>query len=224
MIRRLLALPAVVLLLLTMATPAANAGGPTSVLLSAPPQVIAFGYEDPEYTELQKLTNANGARGGPDQEQHDLGSFVRLTWLIHDMSVWRRDIIYPDAPGGPWIATTEITDEASAPTHPTWHRATDPVALVKLLSSLKLLPGLRNGEQTSGGPTAVPQRQPEAQPPAATELPTTTEAPASTQSAATSDFFTGWRWLLPGALLGALITWAATRFLRQRQWDLVDAD
>ena len=33
----------------------ASAGGPTSVLLSAPPKVVAFGYEDTLYNQLLKL-------------------------------------------------------------------------------------------------------------------------------------------------------------------------
>lgn len=215
MVRRALALFATLLVVAALTTTPAAAGGPTSVLLSAPPQVIAFGYDDPRYVELETLTNIDGTRGDPGTEQHDIGAFVRATWLIHDMSVWRLDVIYPDAPGGPWIATTEVSPDSDAATSPTWHRATDPVALVKLLSSLKLLAGTHDGEQASGGPTSLVQSQPDTEPAAAT--------PSAAEIAAPG-FFTGWRWLLPGALLGALLTWAATRFLRQRRWDLIDAD
>ncbi len=219
MVRRALALFATLLVVAALTTTPATAGGPTSVLLSAPPHLVAFGYDDPQYAELQKLTSVEGTREDPGTEQHEVGAFVRATWLIHDMSVYRLDVIYPDAPGGPWIATTEVSPESGAVTRPTWHRATDPVALVKLLSSLKLLPGLRNGEQARGGPTSLAQSQTATQPDA--------EPAAATPSAAeiaSPGFFTGWRWLLPGALLGALLTWVVTRFLRQRRWDLIEPD
>ncbi|TDD55724.1 hypothetical protein E1263_25970 [Kribbella antibiotica] len=207
MIRRTLAVLAV-LVTFTVATPA-HAGGPTSVLLSAPPHVAAVGYDNPQYAELQRLTSAEGTRSVPGDTSHEAGAFVRATWLIHDMNVWRIDIIYPDAAGGPWIATSESKNGSPELSKPVWHTSTDPVALTKLLGSLKLLPGLRNGEQFVGGPTtlAQPQAEPEPQP-----------------AIVKSSIFTGWRWLLPGVLVGALITWAATRLLRQRRWDLIDAD
>ncbi|GAA0625703.1 hypothetical protein HPO96_35890 [Kribbella sandramycini] len=202
MARRFLALLAVLLLL--PAVPA-HAGGPTSVLLSAPPHVTALGYDDPKYSQLMSLTDPSAARPEPDTGSHEEGAFVRATWLIHDMRVWRLSLIYPDAPGGPWIATTEIPGDSS----PTWHRTTDPVALTKLLSDLKLLPGDRNGEHPRGGPTTYPQ------PNQAAPAPTPT-----TELAATTTFFTGWRWSLPGILLGAVIAVVAIRLLRPRRWDL----
>jgi hypothetical protein len=52
MVRRILLLTAI--LFAVTAVPA-HAGGPTSVLLSAPPHVIGLGYEDPLYTRLQPL-------------------------------------------------------------------------------------------------------------------------------------------------------------------------
>ncbi|MFK4085797.1 hypothetical protein ACI2LF_16930 [Kribbella sp. NPDC020789] len=195
-----------VLAMLSMATPA-FAGGPTSVLLSAPPRVVAFGYDDPQYSELQTLTSLEGTRQEPASPEHESGSFVRASWLIHDMDVWRIDIIYPDAPGGPWIATSESRDGGPTLGKPVWHRATDPVALTKLLSTLKLLPGQRIGEQSMGGPTTLNASQPEPQ----------------SQVVSTS-VFTGWRWLLPGVVLGAALMWAASRLLPKRRWTLIDAD
>ena len=84
------------------------------------------------------------------------------------MSVWRIDIIYPDAPGGPWIATTESLTTGSMPETPTWHLATDGAALVKLLDALKLL----HGQTFDGGPTTLdylpaPASEPSAEQPSA---------------------------------------------------------
>src|SRR5215217_91545 len=63
------------------------------------------------------------------------------------MSVWRIDVIYPDAPGGPWISPQEFLTETK-PAKPTWHRAADPVKLLRLVDSFKLLKG-----KFDGGPT-----------------------------------------------------------------------
>src|SRR4051794_4061354 len=119
MVRRTLAL---VLVLFAFTAVPAHAGGPTSVILSAPPHVTAFGYDDPRYAELQQLTN--GVPGEPGGN-HAVGRFVRATWLIHDMSVYRIDIIYPDAPGGPWILSANTLADAG-PVTATWRRAADP--------------------------------------------------------------------------------------------------
>jgi hypothetical protein len=227
MVRRTLGLVVAVIAVGIVAAAPARAGGPTSVLLSAPPHVVAFGYDDPQYADLKRLTDVAASRDGyiGDPEAHGTGSFVRATWLIHDMSVWRIDIIYPDAPGGPWIATTESLDGSTMPTQPRWHTATDPVRLLKLLGSLKLLAGERNGEPSYGGPTSFGGptgfgRQPEAAPatqPAA-------EPPASSQTAA-ADIFTGWRWIIPGFLLGAVVAVVAVRLLpKRRDWQLIDVE
>ena len=183
----------------------AGAGGPTSVLLSAPPKLVAVGYEDQRYAELQKLTGIESL-DGLGGERHDVGKFVRATWLIHDMTPWRLDFIYPDAPGGPWIATSEITPGSPTP-EPTWHRASDPVRLLKLLDSL----GLLSGEVAPSAPTSQLPQSP---------------APETTQAASTSaSIFTGWRWTIPGFLLGAVVAVIAVRFLpKRRDWQLIDAN
>ena len=221
MIRRTFALIVAVIAVGVFAAAPAWAGGPTSVLISAPPHVVAFGYDDPQYAELQRLTDVAASRDGyiGDPEAHGTGPFVRATWLIHDMSVWRIDIIYPDAPGGPWIATTESLDGSTMPTEPRWHTATDPVRLLKFLGSLQLLAGERIGEPSYGGPTsfgrepsAAPATQPAAEPP----------APSQT---ATTGIFTGWRWTIPGFLLGAGVVVLAARLLPKRpDWQLTDLE
>ncbi|MEU8221904.1 hypothetical protein [Kribbella sp. NPDC048915] len=180
----------------------ARAGGPTSVLLSAPPSVIAFGYEDKGYGELQELiqTDTGTATGG----DHASGRFVRAAWLVHDQRVWRLDTIYPDAPGGPWIATEEYLGRDGA-AGTTWHRPSDPQRLVQLLGSLKLL----NGE---GGPVSGSNE------PAPTQEPAASTAPA--QVATSTSVFTGWRWIIPGALLGAAAV-LALRLFPKRRWELI---
>ena len=213
MVRRTLALLAALFAVAALGTTPAHAGGPTSVLLSAPPHVVAFGYEDPAYGELQRLTDATGTRPVTGTDEHAAGRFIRATWLIHDMSVWRIDIIFPDAPGGPWIATSDSMPTGTMPAKPTWHTAANPVGLLKLLGSLKAL----NGETFDGGPTTfdhVPTPTPE---------PATTQPPATAQ-VASPGIFTGWRWTIPGAVAGATAAFLALRLFPKRRWDLFDAE
>jgi hypothetical protein len=216
MVRRTLALFVALLAVAALGAAPAQAGGPTSVLLSSPPNLVAVGYDDQRYADLQRLTEITGSRTAPDDGSHESGRFVRATWLIHDMSVWRVDIIYPDAPGGPWIATRASMDGSSLPETPTWHQATDPATLVKLLGSMKLLSGERNGVPSWGGPTTS-GRQAEATPAA--------EAPADVTQAASTSVFTGWRWTIPGFFVGAVVAVLAVRLLpNRRDWQLVDAE
>ncbi|MFG1908336.1 hypothetical protein [Kribbella sp. NPDC048928] len=216
MVRRTLALvaalaAATVIALLTTAVPA-QAGGPTSVLLSAPPSIAAFGYDDPRYAEFQALTEpAGAATPGP----HDIGRFVRATWLIHDMSVWRIDMIYPNAPGGPWILTANTLAEAG-PAKATWHRSSNPAKLIQLLKDLKLLSGEFQGGPALQDGFALPQSTQPLQTAEPTPAP-----PAQTQVSTTPNAFTGWRWILPGILLGAAATALALRLYPKRRWELL---
>ncbi|HET6986410.1 MAG TPA: hypothetical protein VFI00_07325 [Kribbella sp.] len=220
MVRRTLALLVALFAVAALGATPAHAGGPTSVLLSAPPHVLAVGYEDQAYGDLQRLTEITGHPvAGGDAGDHIEGRFVRATWLIHDMSVWRIDIIYPDAPGGPWIATSELSTTGSMPEKPTWHTSTDRAALLKLLGSFKLL----NGQDLIDGPTTldvVPQPSPEP----ATEQPPAAAQPLATAQAASPGAFTGWRWIIPGFLVGAVVAVLAVRLLPRRRWELIDAE
>jgi hypothetical protein len=213
----------------------AQAGGPTSVLLSAPPKVVAAGYDDPAYNNLLRLVNEASSTASSGGEEHAVGRFVRATWLIHDMSVWRLDVIYPDAPGGPWIATSEDHTGRGMPEQPSWHRATNPKKLLDVLGSLGLL---RKGSY--GGPTSLPgsgtitDDATGSNGDGATtgngstngDGTTSNAAPASTETqAADPSIMTGWRWVIPGFLLGAIIAFVATRLIpKRRDWELIDAE
>ena len=61
MVRRTLALLAVLLAVAALGATPAHAGGPTSVMLSAPPHVVAIGYEDPKYNEFQRLPDGGSS-------------------------------------------------------------------------------------------------------------------------------------------------------------------
>jgi hypothetical protein len=219
--RTVLAIVAVLVVALSGVMPAA-AGGPTSVLLSAPsvPRVFATGYEDKVYNDLTQLIQSTDTAGNVDtSRQHESGEFIRATWLIHDMSVWRLDVIYPQAANGPWIATTTIDENGRMSETPVWHRSSDWVKLLKLLDTL----GLVGGKHGVSGPTNLSWND-------GTQTTTTpAEQPVVQQPVETvkaqPGILTGWRWAIPGFVMGALIVVVAVRLMpRHRPWELVDVE
>lgn len=229
-IRRTFALLFAVLITVAGAALPASAGGPTSVLLSAPPKVVAFGYEDEGYARLQALTDIDvNSHPAGERDEHTEGPFVRALWLIHDMAIWRFDLIYPKAAGGPWIATYESVDGmASLPAKPIWHRSSDPAALTELLTSLKLV-----GGEFTGGPVAPPDlMQPSVVPeptPAVTQqesgIAGQQTAPAGQTIGTRPAALSGWRWIIPGIVLGAVAGYLALRYVpRRRPWELTDVE
>lgn len=92
--------------------PVARAGGPTSVLVTNPATQQASGLycTDPEYDVLFAAVNAAlvqpaAPSATPGMLSRDAGREVRLTWMIHDMSVWRVDRIHLTSSDGVWIET-----------------------------------------------------------------------------------------------------------------------
>lgn len=139
-----LAALAITLMSLLAAGPA-WAGGPTSVLLVLPGtgQTASLYTGDPDYEALADLVGAfepSGAAGtvDPSGTSHDSGPAVTLTWLIHDVTVWRVDRVYFDADGGPWISTQTATGESSSiwDSPVAWHTAVRGKALAALLDRL----------------------------------------------------------------------------------------
>jgi hypothetical protein len=196
-----LALLSALLLAPALAGPAA-AGGPTSVLLVVPGEgrTASLYTGQPGYETLADLVGAFGdsgeATGSKDGVDHAIGTEVTATWLIHDVSVWRVDRIYPDAPGGPWIASQTSFDGSgdiwSSPVQ--WHTATQAKALMGLLTRLGFL----------GSSAAVE--------------PTTSAAPSSTATEpATDDRASGPVWGVAGLALGVALTVAAFRVAGRRR-------
>jgi hypothetical protein len=72
----------------------ALAGGPTSVLLVAPSGATASLYvTHSEYGQLQRALGENPApeAGAPGGGLAPSGARFTITWLIHDVAVWRVD-------------------------------------------------------------------------------------------------------------------------------------
>ena len=87
----------------------AHAGGPTSVLLSNPShgRVGALHQSQSDYQRLVDLVNAYDPLAGDSARPgavSDTADAFRMTWMIHDMTVWRIDMVYETA-DGVWIET-----------------------------------------------------------------------------------------------------------------------
>jgi hypothetical protein len=198
-------LVAVLLTLLAPFAPA-SAGGPTSALLSVPGEgrTASVYYTDPDYEELSDLVGGTGiaSRTIDDSgETHEVGPGVTVTWLIHDVQVWRVDRIYPAADGSPWIATQEMDfDTGTIWDSPVvWHRAVGGKQLTTLLDRLL------------GGQSSAPQPAP-----AKSETPAAAPAPAPAESS------NGARWGLGGLAAGVLLTlgWLRVRPKREAEREL----
>ena len=87
----------------------AHAGGPTSVLLSNPSEgrVGAIHQSQSDYQRLVELVGAYDPVAGDTARPTavtDAADTYRMTWMIHDMSVWRIDLVY-ETPDGIWVET-----------------------------------------------------------------------------------------------------------------------
>ncbi len=138
----------------------AAAGGPTSVLLVAQAEnrTASLYTGNRDYDELARLVGAfgsvggsttapeNAGPGGPSGTIHDSDPGITLTWLIHDVTVWRVDRVFLTAKNGPWISTqtnigsTQTNADGTTREVPvTWHNAAaNGKALTALLNRLGL--------------------------------------------------------------------------------------
>ncbi|HEU5471559.1 MAG TPA: hypothetical protein VFV67_12975 [Actinophytocola sp.] len=196
---------AAALVLLAAPLPA-SAGGPTSVLLASPTRGVAAALynNDSEYQQLMSLVgnspaqdkDAPNLKGGPGSDA------VNITWLIHDVQVWRVDRVFVDGANGPWIETVVAMDGGSV-----WekegvvHRG-DP-GLVKLLTTMRLVgPDAASNQgvlaELAPAPAANAQTAPAAAP---------AEEPADVD----------WVWALAGVAVGAVLVIALGPLVRRRR-------
>jgi hypothetical protein len=210
------------LLSLLVAGPA-HAGGPTSVLLVVPGagQTASLYNADADYEVLAGLVGAfalDGTDGKVDRSgaSHVAGSEVTVTWLIHDVQVWRVDQVYVGGHGGPWISTQQSTEgsQGISGSAPVWHTATNSARLIALLDRLGVNPGSAGSAVDSTGTRAGGDINANAAPQPATSPAAGSFKAGSTQGVSrTND--TGKRssaelmWGLVGLASGVVITLAA---------------
>ncbi len=187
---------------------AAQAGGPTSVLLTRPGyDAAALYYNDGAYTRLERLVTDTSVSVPVPPELDQYGQRYNLTWLIHDQLIWRTDRIHVD--GEEVYVETTMFDGMNSPAAEdttTWHRAQAPQQLLGLLD--KQLEGVGKGDGASEA--FAPDLAPSA---------TTPEAPVAETPATepSGSALTGWVWALPGLAIGALAGVLAGRRRRTAQ-------
>ena len=194
------------------------AGGPTSALLVSPDLERAAGvyYSDPEYQLLETLL-AEPAVSDPSVEVPSGGSgYITVTWLVHDVSIWRIDRILLAKDGNHLIITQlmngpsntgdgmypgQLGDDTAIK-----HRATDPAALQSLLEKLGLTGVAPGGTTDVAGPADQgAQAQAARNEAVQTGVVETAAGPAGAGAAP-------W-WLLAGVVLGIVVAVTAIRYL-----------
>ncbi|MEV4312889.1 hypothetical protein [Actinocrispum sp. NPDC049592] len=137
MARRIAAL---VVALFLLAAPSAFAGGPTSVILVDPGsgKTASLYTGDMNYQKLlEALGDANPDPKAPTLHGGPGSSAVNITWLIHDVQVWRIDHVFLGEDGGPWIETYQSYDgQIMFDQRGAIHRPVDPQVTQSLVAAL----------------------------------------------------------------------------------------
>ena len=125
------------------ATSTAAAGGPTSVLLTNHKlgRASALHITNADYDRLYAAVGGE-VTGDPEAPISGYGGEeVRLTWLIHDVQIWRIDRVHLSPDHGIWVETvTELRAKGHPFEQPSrWHRPSDGQALTALFSKAGLL-------------------------------------------------------------------------------------
>jgi hypothetical protein len=164
------------------------------VLLVAPSTgATASLYTDDEEYEL--LAQALGDDPAPEanapgeafEPRHD---GVNITWLVHDVAVWRTDHVIASA-DNPWIQTRiSSSGEIGLDDPGVWHHAANPKLLLSLLDRLGVLE-----RATASVTDPVGAQAPVVPAPAA----------GGTSEPAVDGGSRAWLWFLPGLLAGVLI-------------------
>jgi hypothetical protein len=164
----------------------ARAGGPTSVLITQPGvSAGALYYTDEAYDDLAALLPSVETRG---KDAPSGGVDYNLTWLIHDVVIWRYDRVRVTRDGTAWVSTTFSSEDTAG-----WQQVVPSAKLVEILERVQ--------ERTiADSVSLLPDVEPASSP------------PASAAEADTPWFsLAGWRWVLPGVLLGLLVGAVAAR-------------
>lgn len=209
----------------------AAAGGPTSAIVVSPEQqrATALYASDADYQTLMGLVGDNP--GGPATADPGSGRYVTVTWLIHDVMVWRSDRIYYENTGTPWIFTQQSDSVEPFSGDGVWHRASQGRALITLLHRLIL-----DGPSTAAKSTTAPSTTAVA---ASTTAATSSAATAGSMPAAAAAAPSGgpeqprpvalsapivpaavvpassWPWGLAGLLVGAALALLAMMVVTQ---------
>ncbi|MCL6734179.1 hypothetical protein [Streptomyces neyagawaensis] len=214
--------------LVLLGAPPSAAGGPTSVLLASPTsQRTASLYgTDKAYVRLHELmdpaaSGSGGGRGEPPMSEEEMAEaptdMINVTWMIHDVSPWRVDQVYPTLPDTKdvWIHTTvsvgAMGTDANEERGGAWHKAKDSQELRQVLTWLGVLGTEPDGTRSDG--------------PGRSELPSlgSSAGARADSGAATADGTRAGkpgladqaRWAIPALVLGLALGSTVTVLLRR---------
>ena len=178
----------------------AHAGGPTSVLITNPStgEAAAFYYTSQEYADLERLLTDPSRRRPPDCPIGSGAGQYTVTWLIHDVQPWRIDTVHLDASGAAFATTRLVGDDDSLAQESAQSQGGEIAQGAELAA---LLDRAVAGDSSRAGSRTLVQ-------PALTG-----ESPQPSAPEPTTRWFslTGWRWIVPGVLIGVLASLLATR-------------
>jgi hypothetical protein len=158
MTRRTTILPLLVAILLgaigwAVVASTAHAGGPTSVLMTNPGmgRASALHIDNADYGRLYAAVGEDVTGDAQPPSGAGSGAEVRLTWLIHDMQIWRIDRVHLTSQDGIWLETViDLTDSGDVFDRPArWHRPKDEKALTAMLTAAGLLGNAPASSSTS---------------------------------------------------------------------------
>ena len=193
--RRILAVVVLALAAAVGLPAASQAGGPTSVIVTQPGQSAgALYYDDAAYDALLGLLPADETRGEPLAPGGG-GIDYNLTWLVHDVMPWRFDRVHVGSDGTAWVSTTFSPEDTAG-----WVEVAQADELAAVLTQVL-------DDSVAPEVVSIP----------AEAVPAPASAPAAAEPEPAWFSLTGWRWLVPGALLGLVVGAIAARRTRDEE-------
>lgn len=173
----------------------ASAGGPTSAIVVNPANESAGAlyHPDAKYETLLEALSTTAEDGKPTPSSVGEGpgspSTVNVTWLIHDVSVWRVDRVDIQPDGTVWVRTYEVDLNTASgidwASEPPWQQVSNPQAVIGVMNQLGVL------DKTVGG---------------IAEDPGTADAAALAGTPEPGSGRTlGWWWVLPSVAVGVVV-------------------
>jgi hypothetical protein len=178
----------------------ASAGGPTSVLVVNPGAGTTGSLytTDVDYSLLQNALDNSGVDTGNEPPAFGDGpgspSTINVTWLVHDVHVWRVDRLNVHTDGTVWVRTNDALASGDGTIDwealPDWQQVSDSAAVLEVLDRMGVLDPA-DARKASAVQNAGSEEDVAA-------------AAANSGSASPSQSTAAW-WALPAAMLGLLI-------------------
>ncbi|WP_328749860.1 hypothetical protein OHT57_30985 [Streptomyces sp. NBC_00285] len=169
-------------------------------------------YSDKEFGELQRLLDIPGAGTWAKPPEATLAAArqINVTWMLHDVSPWRMDQVFPlPDTDHVWIRTNNLPESVNS--H--WYQPKDAARIRALLDDLGVM-----GKVYGGGGAVFPTSGQESGSGAGAVHTEAAKTSARLGPSATAGDGAGWWWALPGLAAGAVLALALRPFALRRPW------